>query len=73
MWKKWKLWKYRKPGRSQIMALAQSVFIMVGVTVLFFGTPYKPDPEEAHRVWMIAAPFFAAAAFLFVLDFFWKR
>lgn len=72
-WKYWKYWKYRTPDRSALLNLGASILLITGVTILFFGTPIKPTPEEANRVWNIAVPFFGAAAFLYVLDFFWKR
>ena len=73
MWKKWGLIKYRKPTVSDLLNLGAAILIMVGVTILFFGTPIKPTPEEANRVWMFAAPFLAGGVMLYVVDFFRKR
>ena len=73
MWKTWKYWKYRKPDRSALLNLGAAVCIIIGVTILFFGTPVKPTTEEANRVWMFAAPFLAGGVVLYVVDFFWKR
>lgn len=73
MWKTWKLWKYRKPTRSQVIALVGTVFIIIGVTILFFGTPLKPNAGEVRNVWIFAAPFLAAGLILYAADFFIKR
>jgi hypothetical protein len=73
MWKKWKFLKYWKPTRSQVIALVGSVFIIIGVTILFFGTPYKPNADAARSAWTFAAPFLAAGLILYAADFFIKR
>lgn len=73
MWKRWGLLKYRKPTASHLLNLGAAVSIIIGVTILFFGTPIKPTPEEANRVWIIAAPFLAGGVLMYVVDFFWKR
>ena len=73
MWKKWGLLKYRKPTIGQLLALGGAVFIIIGVTILFFGTPIKPTPEETRGVWTFAAPFLAGGVIMYALDFFIKR
>ncbi len=73
MWKTWKFLTYRKPTGSHLLNLGASVFIIIGVTILFFGTPYKPDAEAARKVWIFAAPFLAGGLLLYAVDFFWKR
>lgn len=73
MWKTWKFLRYRKPTRGQLMALGGAILIIVGVTILFFGTPLKPTPDETRNVWMFAAPFLTGGVILYALDFFIKR
>jgi hypothetical protein len=73
MWKKWKFLKYRKPTRSALLNLGAALLIITGVTILFFGTPVKPTPDEANRMWTFAAPFLAGGVLMYVADVFIKR
>ena len=73
MWKKWGLLKYRKPSASDLLNLGGAVCMIVGVAILFFGTPIKPTPDEANRMRNFAAPFLAGGVLMYVVDFFRRR
>ena len=61
------------PSLRDLKALFASVLIIIGVTILFFGTPLKPTPQEANLVLIFAAPFLAGGVILYVLDFFPRK
>jgi len=73
MWKTWKFLRYKKPTGSDLLNLGAAVFIITGVTILFFGTPLKPTPDETRSIWIFAAPFLAGGVMMYVVDYFRKR